>query len=90
MGIPYTMVSKIVSHERRGVYMGILNMMIVIPMGIQTVTFGPIVKNLLGNSAIHAILFGGVVFLISGLLALRLTEPKGEQEAAAMPSGGGH
>lgn len=76
MGIPYTMVSKIVSHERRGVYMGILNMMIVIPMGIQTVTFGPIVKNLLDNSAINAILFGGVFFVIAGVLALRLTEPK--------------
>ena len=32
MGIPYTMVSKIVPKERRGVYMGILNMMIVIPI----------------------------------------------------------
>lgn len=78
MGIPYTMVSKIVSHERRGVYMGILNMMIVIPMGIQTVTFGPIVKNLLDNSAINAILFGGVFFVIAGVLALRLREPKDE------------
>lgn len=34
--IPYGMVSKIVPNERRGVYMGILYMMIVIPMGIQT------------------------------------------------------
>ena len=33
MGIPYTMVSKVVPQDRRGVYMGILNMMIVIPMG---------------------------------------------------------
>ena len=41
MGIPYTMVSEIVPQERRGVYMGILNMMIVIPMGIETLTFGP-------------------------------------------------
>jgi len=76
MGIPYSMVSKIVPDERRGVYMGILNMMIVIPMGIQTITFGPIVKNLLGNSAINAILFGGVFFVIAAFLALRLTEPK--------------
>lgn len=90
MGIPYTMVSKIVSHERRGVYMGILNMMIVIPMGIQTVTFGPIVKNLLGNSAINAILFGGVFFVIAGLLALRLTEPKDNNGEAAIPLSGGH
>ncbi|WP_340155691.1 MFS transporter [uncultured Winogradskyella sp.] len=76
MGIPYTMVSKIVPQERRGVYMGILNMMIVIPMGIQTVTFGPIVKNLLNNSAVNAILFGGVFFIISGMLALRLKQPE--------------
>ncbi|WP_394348403.1 MFS transporter [Algibacter pacificus] len=76
MGIPYSMVSKIVPQERRGVYMGILNMMIVIPMGIQTVTFGPIVKNLLNNSAISAIVFGGVFFVIAGILALRLKEPK--------------
>ncbi|WP_194765838.1 MFS transporter [Tamlana sp. I1] len=80
MGIPYSMVSKIVPQKRRGVYMGILNMMIVIPMGIQTVTFGPIVKNLLNNSAINAILFGGVFFIIAGVLALRLKQPKVETE----------
>lgn len=76
MGIPYSMVSKIVPQERRGVYMGILNMMIVIPMGIQTLTFGPIVKHLLSNSAVNAILFGGVFFVIAGVLALRLKQPK--------------
>ena len=76
MGIPYAMVSKIVPQERRGVYMGILNMMIVIPMGIQTITFGPIVRNLLNNSAVNAILFGGVFFVVSGVLALRLKQPE--------------
>ena len=76
MGIPYSMVSKIVPQERRGVYMGILNMMIVIPMGIQTLTFGPIVKNLLNNSAVNAILLGGVFFIIAAFLALRLKETK--------------
>jgi len=72
MGIPYTMVSKGVPQERRGVYMGILNMMIVIPMGIETLTFGPIYKYLLGGSAINAILFGGVFFVIAAVLAMRL------------------
>lgn len=74
MGIPYTMVSKIVPRERLGVYMGILNMMIVIPMGIQTITFGPIYKYLLGGNAVNAILFGGVFFAIAGFLAFRLKE----------------
>ncbi|MBT8313924.1 MAG: MFS transporter, partial [Maribacter sp.] len=76
MGIPYSMVSKIVPQERRGVYMGILNMMIVIPMGIETLTFGPIFKNLLGANAINAILFAAVFFLIAAVLALRLKMPE--------------
>ena len=74
MGIPYTMVSKIVPQERRGVYMGILNMMIVIPMGIETLTFGPIYKYLLADNAVFAMLFAGVFFAIAALLALRLNE----------------
>lgn len=76
MGIPYTMVSKVVSHERRGVYMGILNMMIVIPMGIQTLTFGPIYKYILGGNAVYAIMFAGLLFVIAAILAFRLKEPK--------------
>lgn len=72
MGIPYTMVSKIVPQDRRGVYMGILNMMIVIPMFIQTLTFGSIYKYILGGNAINAILFAGVFFVIASILAMRL------------------
>lgn len=79
MGIPYTMVSKIVPQSKRGIYMGILNMMIVIPMGIETLTFGPIYKYLLGGNAINAILFGGVFFAIAAVLALRLN-PEEAQE----------
>ncbi|WP_350284950.1 MFS transporter [uncultured Croceitalea sp.] len=83
MGIPYTMVSKVVPQERRGVYMGILNMMIVIPMGIETLTFGPIYKYLLGGNAINAMLFAGVFFIVSALLAMRLNIKKTNEEAAA-------
>ena len=75
MGIPYAMVSKVIPEDRRGVYMGIVNMMIVIPMLIQTVSFGFIIKNMLGNDAINAILFGGIFFIIAAILALRLKIP---------------
>jgi maltose/moltooligosaccharide transporter len=81
MGIPYSMVSKIVPQERRGVYMGILNMMIVIPMFIQTISFGPIFKNLLGGNSVNAMLFAGAFFVIAALLATRLNMPKKEQGA---------
>ncbi|TVZ16730.1 MFS transporter [Maribacter sp. MAR_2009_72] len=80
MGIPYTMVSKVVPQERRGVYMGILNMMIVIPMGIETLTFGPIYKYLLGNNAINAMLFAGAFFVLAAIFAMRLNV-KNKKEA---------
>jgi maltose/moltooligosaccharide transporter len=56
--------------------MGIVNMMIVIPMLIQTLTFGAIIKNLLNNSAVNAILFGGAFFIIAAMLATRLQVTK--------------
>lgn len=74
MGIPYSMVSKIVPQDRRGVYMGILNMMIVIPMFIQTLSFGPIYKYLLNANPVNAIYFATIFFVISALLALRLNK----------------
>ncbi|WP_404828231.1 MFS transporter [Flagellimonas baculiformis] len=80
MGIPYSMVSKIVPQQRRGVYMGILNMMIVIPMFIQTISFGPIFKNLLGANSVNAILFAGACFVIAAILAMRLTLPKSKRD----------
>ena len=80
MGIPYSMVSKIVPQERRGVYMGILNMMIVIPMGIQTLSFGTIFKNLLGANSVNAMLFAGTCFVIASVLAMRLNVKKAKEE----------
>ncbi len=83
MGIPYAMVSRVIPEAKRGVYMGIVNMMIVIPMLIQTISFGSIIKNLLNNSAVNAIIFGGVFFAIAAILATQLQPAQkiGENEA---------
>ena len=40
MGVPFMIVVHAIPKERYGVYMGIVNMMIVIPMFIETLTFG--------------------------------------------------
>ncbi len=40
MGIPCIIVASMVPKERTGVYMGIVNMMIVVPMLLQTLTSG--------------------------------------------------
>lgn len=70
MGIPYLMVVNNIPKERYGVYMGIINMMIVIPMFIQTITFGYILKHLLHNDPRLAISFAGVLLIISATCTL--------------------
>jgi maltose/moltooligosaccharide transporter len=82
MGIPYLLVVNSIPKERYGVYMGIINMMIVIPMIIQTLSFGFIFKNLLGgttNPSI-AITFAGVLLLIAAVAVLRINTEEGSTE----------
>ena len=76
MGIPYLMIVSNIPKERYGVYMGIINMMIVIPMFIQTITFGFIMKYFLNNDARLAITFAGVLLVISAVLTLFISTKK--------------
>ncbi len=67
MGIPYLLVVSDIPKERYGVYMGIINMMIVIPMILQNITFGYILKHFLANDPRNAITFAGVLLAIAAL-----------------------
>ncbi len=78
MGIPYLMVVNNIPKERYGVYMGIINMMIVIPMFIQTITFGYILKHLLNNDPRNAITFAGLLLIISAACTLLIKTKKEE------------
>ena len=80
-----------VPSTRLGVYMGIINMMIVIPMLIQSVTFGWIYTHLLGDNPGNAILFSAAFLAIAALLMLWLKEPRAVRDVddvGAMPMGG--
>lgn len=76
MGIPYLMVVADIPKERYGVYMGIINMMIVIPMILQNVSFGYILKNFLDNDPRQAISFAGVLLLMSAFCTLVIKTQK--------------
>jgi maltose/moltooligosaccharide transporter len=88
MGIPYLMVVGDIPKERYGVYMGIINMMIVIPMLIQTLTFGYILKNFLNNDPRNAITFAGVLLLIAAFATYLIKSKKNTDEVNYMPNGG--
>ena len=70
MGLPYSMVSSVIPTDKRGVYMGIINMMIVVPMLIQTITFGPILKYVLNDNPINAIYVAGILFILASISVL--------------------
>jgi maltose/moltooligosaccharide transporter len=90
MGVPYIMAVRMIPSTRFGVYMGIINMMIVIPMLIQSLTFGAIYQNLLGDNPNNAIRFAAVFLGIAGLLMLWIKEPpivRDVDDVAYMPVG---
>jgi maltose/moltooligosaccharide transporter len=86
MGIPYLLVVHEIPKERYGVYMGIINMMIVIPMLLQTTTFGYILKNYLDNDPGKAISFGGVLLLLAAVATLLIQSASKKQDEEAMTS----
>jgi maltose/moltooligosaccharide transporter len=88
MGIPYLMVVGDIPKEKYGVYMGIINMMIVIPMFIQTTTFGYVMKHFLNNDSSKAILFAGALLLIAAVLTLLIKAKKPAADAVVNLSGG--
>ena len=76
MGIPYLMVVNNIPKERYGVYMGIINMMLVVPMIFQNVSFGFILKHFLNNDPRQAITFAGVLLLLGAMSTLLIKANK--------------
>jgi maltose/moltooligosaccharide transporter len=72
MGVPYLIVMDTIPKERFGVYTGIINMMIVIPMIIQTLTFGYIFENILDKNPGSAISFAAILLTMAAILTLRI------------------
>ena len=76
MGNPYVMLARSIPPERTGVYMGIFNMFIVIPMLIQSVTLPLFYKPLLGGDARHVLLLAGALLLCAAVATLFVRLPQ--------------
>lgn len=80
MGIPYIMVASSIPPAKNGVYMGIVNMMIVIPMIIQTLSFGWVYDHVLGADPGQALRFAGILLLVASLATLMIKASEVEVE----------
>lgn len=72
MGVPYIIVASGIPPARYGVYMGIVNMMIVIPMILQNLSFGFLYQHVLGSEPGNAILFAAALLLLAAMATLRI------------------
>lgn len=76
MGVPYIFAVPAIPPTKYGVYMGIINMMIVVPMFIQTVTFKYIYNGILSSNPNNAITFAAGLFLIASVATLFIQTEK--------------
>jgi len=72
MGNPYIMLARSIPPERAGVYMGIFNMFIVLPMIVQMLTLPLYYDSLLGSDPRHVIQLAGCFLCIAAVLTLRV------------------
>jgi maltose/moltooligosaccharide transporter len=83
LSMPYAMLAGALPPERTGVYMGIFNFFIVLPEILASLTFGPLVKHLLGGNLVHAVMVGGAFVLLAALLAQWVPLPQMVEPALA-------
>ena len=72
MGNPYVMLIDMIPPERNGVYMGIFNMFIVLPMMIESLTVPLFYNHMLAGDARNVILLAGVLMLAGSIATLRV------------------
>ena len=76
MAMPYEMLAASIPKGKTGVYMGIFNMFIVVPMIIQIFSVQYFVYDVLGQNPINIIRLAGVFLIIGGIFSLFVSQPK--------------
>ena len=76
------MLARSIPPARTGVYMGICNMFIVIPMLIQSVTLPLYYRPLLGGDPRNVLILAGVLLLLAAVATLRVKVPSGDETPA--------
>lgn len=83
MGNPYVMLAGCIPARRTGVYMGIFNMFIVIPMMIQIFTLPLYYRSLLGGDPANVIRLAGALFLCAAVATLLIRTRPSDIAASA-------
>lgn len=88
MGNPYIMLAGSIPAERTGVYMGIFNMFIVIPMLLETFTIPMYYESWLGNNPVNALRLAGTLMLLAAV-SVSVIKYRADKDAEVL-RGAGH
>lgn len=83
MGNPYVMLARSIPPQRTGVYMGIFNMFIVVPMLIQSFTLPLYYRPLLGGDPRNVVVLAGVLLIAAAVATLWVKVPEHAPEGLA-------
>jgi maltose/moltooligosaccharide transporter len=67
LSMPYAMLSNAIPTKKMGFYMGVFNFFIVIPQILASLGLGTLMKSVLGNNPMNAVLLGGCSMVVAGL-----------------------
>lgn len=81
LSMPYALLSNALPAEKMGFYMGVFNFFIVIPQICVNLFFGPVLKHLLGGSAIAAVGVGGISLLLAAFFTFFVQDNTHAQKA---------
>jgi maltose/moltooligosaccharide transporter len=77
LSMPYAMLSSTLPSNKMGYFMGVFNFFIVIPQIVAASILGFILSSFFDDSAIYALVIGGVSMIIAGLLSLIVDDKEG-------------
>ncbi len=75
LSLPYALLSDSLPAQKMGLYMGVFNFFIVIPQLVAASVLGFLLRAVFGGAPIHALVLGGVSFIVAGILVLRVPQP---------------
>jgi maltose/moltooligosaccharide transporter len=67
LSMPYAMLSNAIPAQKMGFYMGVFNFFIVIPQILASLGLGSLMKSVLGDNPMNAVLLGGSSMIVAGL-----------------------
>ncbi len=83
LSMPYAMLSNAIPAQKMGFYMGVFNFFIVIPQILASLGLGTLMKSVLGDNPMNAVLLGGGSMIAAGLCVGLVSKEVDSGSAAA-------